>query len=239
MGAPELVDVPSDLGTLVIWERPLPEGMAAGETDDAIVVTEVCVGQTRYPLRKNGGELGRFQTKRDRVYFLVERFSPLLVGEGRTEEEAVQHWCELIHVRAQRLRATLAISRTPEERAQWELLCGLLDLDAVEASPPVKLRQRGQLISAFPNPWKVEWEDGHIDTISLEAVPADFVTFKEGDWLVARVDRHPRTWHLLSIYEAHPAEPPQSLTPEQAKEYWESLPTQADLPLSDRDWTKP
>jgi hypothetical protein len=223
----ELVDEGGDLGALLVREGaplPLPPCMEPTGTPDEVLIKAVCVGRAKYPLRPTEGVLGRFQDGKKGRAFCVDPFLPFFVGEGQSDEEAVRHWCELVHVSAQRLRATLDIPRTSEEQSRWDLLCGLIDVDAVEAS------------SAFPGPWEVQWEDGRLDQIPLEAVPADFVTFEVGDWLEAAVDRHPRTGDLLYIHEAHPAEGPRPVTQEQAASYWDSLPTlEADSPLAAGD----
>jgi hypothetical protein len=215
--------------------RRLPEGVRPGRTPDEVTVHEIRVGRARYPLREPAA--GKFQPGREGWTFFADPFLPHFVGKGPSDTGALENWCELIHVSFQRLRATCEIRRTAKEQEQWDRLCELLDVTAYVASCPIKLRQRGEVVRAFP--WEVRWAEGPAEQVALALVPDEFAAFEVGDWLEAVLDRHPVTREILYVHEVRPVPPGKLLTAEEAGRFWQSLAQKKDLPESGRDWTKP
>ena len=244
-GEPYVLD-PAGMGELELSlpasGARLPEGMREGPAAE-VVVSAIRVGRACYPLRKRDGEVvGHFQPGRRGKgrAFCVDPFLPYFVGEGASDEEALKNWCELIHVSFQRLRATCETRLDDKEREQWGLLYRELDVAAYDASRPVKARQRGEVVRAFPDPWEVRWAaDEQNEAISLDQVPDEFAALRVGDWFEAVLSRDSASRKLLHVHEVRPITPKEPMTAAEAKRFWRSLAQKKDLPESGCDWTKP
>jgi hypothetical protein len=199
-------------------------------------IDAIHVGRVRYPLRS--AMSGRFIQAKDSLNFYVDNFLPRFVGKGPTEEQAFQDWCEHIHVVVQRLLATPEALRTDDERAQWDLLSRQIDFPAYDRARPLKTRQCGVVLHAWPDPWSIQWTDGRVERVPLEIMPDEFAAFEPGDWLEAVVDCDPVSRSLLYVHAVQPIDPQEEMGPDEATGFWQSLAQRDDLPESNRDWTQ-
>src|SRR5262249_2923241 len=157
--------------------------------------------------------------------FRVADFGAGLVGQGDTPQVALTDWQEQIHIVFQRLYRKLPFEMTDQERAQWEILERLIDIQASIDRSPIVLRQVGQLLSSRPGPYKIQWIDNRVEEVNLASMPPEFAHFMVGQWFEAVVKRDRTTFSMHKVVAIKPIQPVEPLSGKDLTEFWDSLPT--------------
>ncbi len=192
----------------------------------------------QYTLRRT--LMGRLSPTGDgRFQFTVESLAPDIAGEGPSASEAIIRWKSLIHSLVQRLLATRPFERDANEHNRWRTFESAIDMSALRRSTPTRMRQLGRvefLKDSYPR--AIRWIGGNRDHVSLDQMPAEFASYKPGQWVEAFCERDPVVGRLLRVtyIERIPAVRMMSFNEQQ--QYWDSLPTDDALPESELDWTE-
>ena len=231
----------ASIGTTVPDIERLPNGLPhplpTAEVEKTYTLLEIRLGRNAYPLRRPME--GEYQTGKQGVAFRVDTFLPAVVGEGKDRPSALRDFQCKVHVRLHRLLATFEGAWTEEERRDWEILESHLDLEVYLRDRPIRLYQRGEVIEADGDRWKVRWLDGREETLDLGKMPDDFAAFEVGEHFESFVAIHPGTSALIEMYSVHPVDPPdESVSPEEAWQHAIESAERVRLPHSTLDWTK-
>lgn len=196
-------------------------------------IDEICVGETRYPLRNSlqgfflpdysGGE-GEF-----RVSGL-----PSIVARGSDIADAMKNWKDQLHTEFQELISKRPFEMSSSERAMWQMLSDRIDIAQYRNIHLVKLRQFGRVEDARPGHHRIVWENGDSHRVLLDEMPAEFATYKPGQPFEAIVVYHPRSMRFVKVEYVSKAVKAPRLSDDQRQNIWDSMQTSAELP--DADW---
>lgn len=202
-----------------------------------IPVSQVQVGETTYRLRApvQGGVVWN---RGDRWEFWVERFSPTFIGNGPSAEEAYESWRDQVHEAFQDLYRKRPFEMAADEQSKWAILEGLIDVTGYQNETPVLVRQLGQITQSRPLPRQITWVDGGKELVRLELMPDEFASYKPGQWFEAIVERDRLTWKLRRVRYVQRTPSIRAMSQAVLSQYWRSLETTEQLPLSNREWTR-
>ncbi len=231
-------DLPSPVSrpAVILFGRyngvPYREAVARPFAVTRVAMRAIHFGQTVYPLRLPAE--GAYAPTPAGGEFLVEGFHRLIVGTGRTPDEAQRDWRTRFHAAFQALFVKHKFEMCDAERSLWSVIEAAIDLDAYRAGRPVVVLQQGKVKRARPYPDLIEWEDGTTERVRLDRMPAEFVTFKAGQRFEAMAHRSPASHKLLKVdyvkrLAAHP------LDEGEARAIWDAASSSAGLP--DTDWS--
>jgi hypothetical protein len=162
-----------------------------------------------------------------------------IVGSGSSRDDAYVNWKESFHVIFQELSRKRPFEMAGAEAERWASLARLVDLDAYADSRPYVLRETGRVSRVWPPPAEVTWwGSDQVESTPLTRMPAEFATYKSGQWFEAIVERDRRSRELLRVRYIEPIEPVQPLTEEEADDFWQSFTPTTDLPKSSKEWTR-
>lgn len=234
---PDVPPIIRHVDEFVLGERPVSgsEDFWKGHFDVNIrcQIDEICVGETRYPLRNS--LQGFFLPDRDRGggEFRVHML-PAIVVHGSDIADALKNWKDQLHTEFQKLISKRPFEMSSSERAMWQMLSDRIDIAQYRNIHLVKLRQLGRVEDARPGHNRIAWENGDSHRVRLDEMPAEFATYKPGQPFEAIVVYHPRSMRFMKVeYVSRTATAPR-LSDTQRQGIWDSMRTSSELP--DADW---
>jgi len=142
------------------------------------------------------------------VTYRIDKFGPLFIGMGSTDEEAYQDWCNQVHSTFQTLYRKRPFEMSRDAAAKWDVLCKLIDVDDYRSRMPVVTNQTGWISEASTRWHEVTWwPSEHRERIDFERMPGEFADFKKNQWFEAIVERDRQTWELQKGRHVQPIEP--------------------------------
>jgi hypothetical protein len=156
---------------------------------------------------------------------------PQLAGHGATMAEAQDELLAIFHERVQELLSKRPFEMTSQEKSDYAAIDSVVDLAFYQQQLPVRLRQRGKLVSKRPGNWTVIWEGLGQEKVDGKLFPVDFAAYREGQRFDAIVLRDRQSMNLIQVADVERTTASQS-TEEELQEFWKSLPTTADLPAA-------
>ena len=214
------------------WQR-----FSSGLPGGTLPVSEIRVGEATYRLRRP--VQGYFVRQRDgSCGFWVDGLSPAFVGHGNRANDAYRDWRDAVHETFQVLHGKRPFEMDDDERRQWQVLEEMIDVVGYRNETPVVVRQIGHVTQARPLPRQITWVDGRRELVRLDVMPPEFASYKPGQCFEADVERAPLTGKLRRVRHVQKISSVRPMPEGQARQFWDSLPTTADLPKSSHDWTK-
>lgn len=196
------------------------------------------VGGTEYKLR--GTLRGRVYMSMTGGYeFVVNALAPYATGKGTSAPEAIDDWQSQVHAFIQQMLATRPFEMSAEDASRWRVFESVIDTSELRRTTPLRMRQLGRveyLRTQYPQ--AILWMGGSRERVSLEKMPAEFPSYKVGQWIEAICERDPLTSRLLRVTHIERIPEVRMMSRDQQDQYWESLPTSTSLPESDFDWTR-
>jgi hypothetical protein len=197
-----------------------------------VELTELRVGSIVYPLRH---ELtGRYVRALEELF--VQGVSPVFVGKGASEREAIDDFSLQVHADFQELLYKRPFEMDADEVSRCRTLNEIIDVTVYRNLTPVVVRQFGEVrFGSLPYPSQIRWDNGFTESVHPRQVnSADFITFKPGQPIEAVVVRKPLTRELIQV--AHITRARRLRTPNEIAKAGlaERIGTSADLP--DADW---
>lgn len=164
-----------------------------------------------------GGEIYPLQhdlrfsiTRRDgeSVVHTIGSFFPNIVGIGECEHVAMHDWSLQVHSIIQKHlanRANPTREQSPEEAAEWKLLCRFIDFKQYMTDKPVKIEKKlATVISNTPEPSVIQWDDGRVESIDETLMPPEFVAYDEDDRILITGTTDPHTLDLIQVFDIQP-----------------------------------
>ena len=163
---------------------------------NSVQLSRIEVGDVAYPIRRT--LLGRYY--RSLEQFLVDGWSPAVIGRGESQSVAIRDFELKVHSLVQGLLAMRPFELSENDKQAISQVERYIDLTVFRNTHPIRTRQFGVVSKVRPYPSEIKWENGSLDSITLDRVAnAEFVNFKAGQPLEAIVERDPRTFSLLRI----------------------------------------
>ena len=163
---------------------------------------------------------------------------PRFRGSGESRETASANWRHLMHRRFQQLVRKRPFRMTEEEKADWEILSQLIDVEHYRKTTPIKRQETGFISALRSGVCEITWLGSEaVEELSLENAAPEFAGFGEGQWFEALVERNRGDYSLSKVIHAQPIDPIEGMTDEEWREWLSSLPTTETLPKSDTDWS--
>lgn len=134
--------------------------------------------------------------------FVVAELASDFVGIGGDLDEAKLDWQLQVDHAIQRLLGLQDFERTLEDRRISSMLTNFFDFNEIRYSQPIKAREMGTIVSAYPRATKVKWIDGQTNNLKRDQIPVEMVGYKVGQPFEAVVERDSRTWQLIRIASA-------------------------------------
>jgi hypothetical protein len=217
-----------------VWQE-FASGVLPGAT---IPVNGFSVGDATYRLRRP--VQGYFMRQADgSCLFLVDGFNPTFVGKGERARDAYDNWRDLLHEVFQTLYGKRQFEMTDEERDQWSVLDGMIDVVSYRNETPLVVRQVGCVSGhRTGQPMEITWVDGRKERVCFSQMPPEFAGYQVGQYFEADVEREPLSGRLNRVRHVQRIHSLRPLTGSQLEEFWDSLPGTDSLPRSNRDWTQ-
>ena len=199
---------------------------------NSVQLSRIVVGDVVYPIRRT--LLGRYY--RSLEQFLVDGWSPAVIGRGESESIAIKDFELSIHSLVQELLAKRPFEFSENDRQALAQVERYIDLTVFRNTHPIRTRQFGIVSKVRPYPTEIKWENGALDSVSLDRVAnAEFVTFKAGQPLEAIVERDPRTFRLMRIVHVAKRSSPRQWTEKEEHDVMNSIGSAANSKI-DIDW---
>jgi hypothetical protein len=199
---------------------------------NSVQLSRIDVGDVTYPIRRT--LQGRYY--RSLEQFLVDGWSPAVIGHGESESIAIKDFELRVHSLVQELLAKRPFEFSEDDKQALAQVERYIDLTVFRNTHPVRTRQFGIVSKVRPFPTEIKWENGSIDAISLESVAnAEFVNFKAGQPLEAIVERDPRTFRLMRIVHVVKRSPPRQWTKQEELALMNSIGSASNSAI-DNEW---
>jgi hypothetical protein len=156
---------------------------------------------------------------------------PQIAGHGATMAEAQDEFLAIFHERVQELLSKRPFEMTKQEKSDYAAINSVIDIAFYQQHLPVRLRQRGKLVSKRHGNLTVIWEGLGQEQVSGKLFPADFAAYREGQQFDAIVLRDRQSMNLIQVADVERTTASQS-TEEELQDFWKSLRTTADLPAA-------
>lgn len=219
---PDLSDVPA-------WAEPVEANEPSRGTWS---LSEVVVGETRYPLREDFWP--SLVPDRDSGEWLLlpdpacpERRWPAFGGRGPTPAAAFDAWRFQLHTRFQTLRGKRDWEKSPAELRETAEFERLIDMEAYERDTPFRYRATGVIRRRPGQADVIRWGDDDEESVTLDQVPWSFTRYADGQRFEAIVERKSFTCVLIRVLYVAPLKP---LPDEVPEGFWESLGSSRDAP---------
>jgi len=176
-------------------ENPL---LLGSEFDTSRVeLPELQVGSIKYPLR--GKLSGRYIRALGELF--VDGVSPVFVGKGSSEQEAIDDFSLRVHADFQDLLYKRPFEMDTDELSKWQKINEIIDVTVYRNITPVVVRQFGVVqFGSLPYPSQIRWDNDHVESVHPAQVDSpDFITFKPGQPIEAFVVRNSLTRELIRI----------------------------------------
>lgn len=159
----------------------------------------------------------------------LPEFAHLPVGSGSTITEALESLKRQVHFAFQRLIALEEYEQSESDRALWEQLVQLIDVERYETRRRIIRRVVGRVVklpadagvpeaSSGDRDWRVSWDpDEREEGISMDQVPPEFARLRPGQWFEAVVHMKPDARATRRILHAQVRRPPARMGDEEAK----------------------
>lgn len=185
-------------------------GALGSISDEQLVqITDIAVGTINYPLRQ---EL-RGNYVRAMQVLTVNGVSPLILGEGKSSEEAKTDFCLKVHAAIQELIHKRPFEMTDRDRILWETLNEIIDTTVYRNTTPITVRQFGRIRRARPYPDEVTWENGSNERLNVtDVADPDYVNYKPGQPFEAVVERDPLSFKLIRVLHIERRRSPRRLS---------------------------
>lgn len=196
------------------------------------------VGGAEYRLRRL--VVGRLYPTSDGAFeFLVDDLAPHIVGRAMTPQAAIDDWRNRVHAAFQQLLAMRPFEMDLSDEHRWRALESIIDTAQFRRSSPVRMRQLGRVdYMRYSYPRAIRWAGAACEQVSLDVMPAEFPSFRHGQWIEGICERDPLTGRLLRVTHIERIPEIRMMSAEQQDKYWDTLPTGDSLPESDLDWTR-
>jgi hypothetical protein len=156
----------------------------------------------------------------------------LFFGRGKTQSEAITDFEGKFHVAFQRLFCKRPFQMRLDEKAIWDILEKLVDVDAYWKEAPLDGREIGEIKRLSENRLEIKFIDGRHERLPIEKTPAGMAALLPGEWFEAITRRNPGDGKMLKILWAQRMPPIKPMNKKEAQEYWDKMPRlgQADPP---------
>lgn len=181
--------------------------------EQRVIIPTLSVGDTRYPLRQKF--VGTYIRTLEELN--IQGVSPLIVGKGKSANEARDDFCLQIHATLQALINKRPFEMTDDDHDKWNALTQFVDMTVYRNTTPIKACQFGRIKEARSHYEKVvAWEDGTTERIPIMQVnDPDYVTYCPGQPFEAIVHRDPITFELIRIVSIERRREPHRMSPEE------------------------
>lgn len=231
--ASDVFDQLDDLGPK-LWKKLCAE--AEREIERSERVKGLDIGPVCYQLRNPLKAYIAPSSDHEWEYSL-NRFSPRFVGKGASIAGAQRDFLNTVHSSFQSLVQKRPFEMDDEQKADWEVLEALIDIDQYWDSVPVTLLEIGAVSAETSGGWEIVWLDGErTELVTIERTPPEFAAFGVGDWFEALVERQPKTYQLRKLRYVRTIDAIRELTADEFRQWVTRLPTGDDVPKSGTDW---
>ena len=229
-------------GTLLA-ARPSPNvvafsGLSAGQMAPARPratvgpFTTLPVGETEYEFRTP--LTGYYSAARKAL--VVRDLESLGRGHGDSPDEAFKDWSYRFHLTYQRLEGKDAVDMSKREKHMLAKIQQMLDMKAVDKRRSVTVRQVGIISRSRRDGLEITWEDGGVETIPFDRLPAECACYRRGQRVEAIVRRAESSFEVLRVLHTQVLPEFPRITEEEADELWKSIPGASTRPEASWDY---
>lgn len=197
-------------------------------------LTDIEYGQESYPLWRP--TIGRLLPEP-----LAKRYSFQLqgllsvAGEGNSPQTAVLSFKESFHARFQELAAKRPFEMNADERAVWNEIKRLINVELYRSRQPVLQRQFGEVVSVRPGHRSVRWEGTGREAVDLAKFPGEFATYCVGQPFEAYVERDQLSMGVRQVFYVKRTQQPTHRSAGDNEDFARSLSSNKDLPVAELD----
>lgn len=191
-------------------------------------------GQERYPLWRP--TIGRLlpEPYANRYRFQLQGLLSVS-GEGDSPQNAISTFKEAFHARFQELIAKRPFEMNVHERASWDEIRRLVNVELYRSRQPVLLRQFGEVVSVRTGHRAVRWEGTGRETVDLAKFPGEFASYCVGQPFEAYVERDQLGMGMRQVFYVKRTPQPTHHTAADNDEFARSLDSNKGLPVAELD----
>ncbi|MGO9921573.1 MAG: hypothetical protein ACLQIB_43635 [Isosphaeraceae bacterium] len=159
----------------------------------------------------------------------------LPTGHGDSAAEALRDWASRFHLQYQKIACKPTSEMSRRDKRAIRAIQTLFDMPLMERERMFTIRQIGMIKRVNDAGVTFTWEDKERDTVPLDRLPAECLSYPPGQRVEAIVQRLESSFEVVRVLHTQSLPPLRRLTDREADELWESLPGSSTRPADSWD----